>query len=317
MSDATQPKLLFMIGSPRSGTTWAQLLLAQHPDLATAQETHVFQHYLAPLQKRFEFDLARTDAQRKVGLPTILSQADLHALMRTFAGRVLERIHAARPGARVLLDKGEDRDAALIHDVLPEAWFLHVLRDPRAVACSIRGASTSFGKHWAPKSLVAAVEMWSAAVTSCRALSARTDRYREVRYEALTDDTPAELGAIHTWLGLATDREACARAAAACAFDELKKGGDGASRPWDTAKEPAGFFRKGRPDAWREELSRAELEVVEHVASPLMEELGYRRETPAGGVPRLLRGWERRRRAAARVRRVTEGLLHRFEGPKP
>ena len=45
-------------------------------------------------------------------------------------------------------------------------------------------------------------------------------------------------------------------------------------------KEPKGFFRKGQADAWKEDLSRREVAVVEAVAAPLMEELGYARATP-------------------------------------
>lgn len=42
-------KHVFVVGSPRSGTTLVQLLLAQHLEIATVQETHLFKRYVAGL----------------------------------------------------------------------------------------------------------------------------------------------------------------------------------------------------------------------------------------------------------------------------
>ena len=49
MSGPGRPRdedLLFIVGSPRSGTTWLQLLLAGHPEVATRGETHLFEHFV-------------------------------------------------------------------------------------------------------------------------------------------------------------------------------------------------------------------------------------------------------------------------------
>src|SRR5215469_4920410 len=40
-------KYVLIVGCPRSGTSWLQRLLSQHPQVATTQETHLFSEYLA------------------------------------------------------------------------------------------------------------------------------------------------------------------------------------------------------------------------------------------------------------------------------
>lgn len=42
-------QLTFLVGAPRSGTTWIQLLLSRSPLVAAAQETDLFNIYLRPI----------------------------------------------------------------------------------------------------------------------------------------------------------------------------------------------------------------------------------------------------------------------------
>src|SRR5260370_22104903 len=39
-------QLVFLVGAPRSGTTWLQLLLSRSPSVVTAPATHVFSLFL-------------------------------------------------------------------------------------------------------------------------------------------------------------------------------------------------------------------------------------------------------------------------------
>jgi hypothetical protein len=39
---------VFLVGCPRSGTTWVQRLLACHPGIATGQESNLFEMYIGP-----------------------------------------------------------------------------------------------------------------------------------------------------------------------------------------------------------------------------------------------------------------------------
>src|SRR5258708_16130926 len=49
--------MVFVVGCPRSGTTWVQRLLATHPRIRTGQESDVFDQYIGPQLRAWEQEL--------------------------------------------------------------------------------------------------------------------------------------------------------------------------------------------------------------------------------------------------------------------
>lgn len=264
----------FIIGCARSGTTWTQLLVAQHPRVCTSQENHLFSRYLGELVSTYDADARR---ERPRGIARFVPREELLALCAGVADGVFARLAGGAGAADVLLQKIPDvgGDASLVLSLFPQAKFVHVVRDPRAVVASLRGASKGWGEAWAPHGAGRGARLWRDAVTAARSVREQTDRYLEVRYEALHADTPGELARILSFLGLAADEAHCRRAAEACRFDDLKARKAQLRAPWDVNRQSDGFFRKGVPDGWREELSRTDLRLVEAVAWDLMRTLGY------------------------------------------
>jgi hypothetical protein len=178
--------------------------------------------------------------------------------------------------------------------VFPDAYFLHVVRDPRSVYCSQKSAA----KSWADPTRFAydpfsIGEEWVHDVTRARKIAEATPRYHEVRYESLRREPVKGLGAILRWLELPHDEALCERAVAACSLENLRKG--------DHA--PKGFFRKGEVSGWKAEMSRGELRALEHVAGAAMREFGYEPTTPAGAPAPLSVRWKLARRdGLARLR---------------
>jgi hypothetical protein len=179
--------------------------------------------------------------------------------------------------------------------VFPDAWFLHVVRDPRSVFCSQKSAA----KSWADPTRFAydplsVAEEWVHDVTRARAIAAATPRYLEVRYERLRKESAPGLAEIFRWLELPADSALCEQAVANCALEKLRQGGHA----------PKGFFRKGEVSGWKAEMSRGEVRALEHVAGGLMRELGYETITPPGAPAPLAVRWKLARRSlATRVRR--------------
>lgn len=287
------PVRLFIVGCPRSGTTWMQLLLAQHPRVVTSQETHLFSTYLGPLMREWERERRLPADRRKVGLTTVLGAEDFRAACTAFTDVVFAAVLRGRSDAEVLVEKTPDHVAFAeeILAVYPEAVFLHVIRDPRAVVCSLRSAAASWGAHWAPESVADGARLWRARVEAGCAISRLTDRYHEVRYEELTEDAASVLAQVWESLGFEVEAEFCDRAAEACEMKRLRGGGGEkqAKTPWQLEEEPPGFFRQGRARGWRDELTKAELARIEHVTGPLMETLGYETVTGAARGRRPVR----------------------------
>ena len=267
---------VFIVGAPRSGTTWLQLLLSQHPAVATSQETHLFSAYLKFLERQWRFE-ERNPSSRKVGLRGLLSDQEFYSACRTFVDRIFDEIAATKKGANVVLEKTPNHvyEWELILKIVPEAYFIHIVRDPRSVVSSLRAAGGAWGKNWASAGAVGCALRWCTSVTEGRRIGKATDRYKEIRYEALLSDGPSCLRQIFSWLGLPADAETCRRAVETCAIDRLKKGRADHSSPWPLGSEPEGFFRKGERESWRKELPRSWIRTTEYLARDLMRELGY------------------------------------------
>jgi hypothetical protein len=217
-------------------------------------------------------------------------------LVRPLAEAVYGELGAVNPEALAVVDQTPEYVQVWeeILSVFPDAWFLHVVRDPRSVFCSQKSAARS----WADPTRFAydalsVGEEWVHDVTRARAIAAATPRYREVRYEALRQDSARGLAEIFRWLELPADEGLCERAVAACSLEKLRRA--------DHA--PRGFFRKGEVSGWKAEMKAGEVRALEHVAGDLMRQLGYETVTPAGAPAPLGVRWRRTRRGLAdRVR---------------
>jgi len=222
----------------------------------------------------------------------LLSDDDFYGLCAAFAEMVLEKIADAHPGATVVLEKTPDhvRFAPFILRVLPDAQFLHMIRDPRSVVTSLVSAAGSWGKDWAQSSIVDNASLWRSDVRLGRQISALTHRYHEVRYEDLMGNRGAEtLEGIFAWLGLPVERGFCQATLEACSFERMRQNPEeirdyksqkrAGTADWATIFPGPEILRKGRIDSWKEELSQREIAMVEYLAGELMGECGY---SPSG-----------------------------------
>lgn len=320
MTASDTPRLLFLSGAPRSGTTWTQLLVGSHPDVATVQETHLFAQYLGAMERRWRFDTKRGKEQRAVGLPSLLERDEFVQLMRRSVEFVVERAIDGEERPAVVLMKDNDDDGTLLPAVVPDAWHLHAIRDPRAVVASIHAAGKSFGRHWAPGSALGAAEMWADSVRRMRALGERVEHYREVRYEDLHERGAVALAEVYEWLALDARDELCREIFDANRMDRLRgaRSEGGSDRPWNLEREPEGFFRKGVVDSWRDDLSEEAVALIEWSVGDLMDELGYARELPRSDAPpAAVRRHRLRRRVSAVIERLTAPIVARVAGSRP
>src|SRR5579859_5410783 len=95
-------KTIFLVGCPRSGTTWLQIVLGSHPAIATVRETHLFDRYLADIYGRYEDEAQKLG---KDGLRILLDETRLDRLCRQFADGVLAAIAETKPGCAAVLEK--------------------------------------------------------------------------------------------------------------------------------------------------------------------------------------------------------------------
>ncbi len=325
MHDRDPIDFVFIIGAPRSGTTWLHLMMGAHARVATGQESQLFERYLSVMADRWqeELDWPESEDVRKHGISSYLSEDEFTKLLRDNALLVFSRVLAQKAGATHVLEKSPNnaKHTPLIHRCFPEARFIHVVRDGRDVANSMIRASEGWGRSWAPSRIEAAAESWSDSVRAARSTQSFSSHYTEVRYEDLLTRGVEELSRLFEFCGLPSTTEECRETYDRFHFDKLKSGdyertvfknpGRSAASGTEGRKEPPGFFRKGEAGQWREELTPADLRAFHWVAGDLLVELGYadRAEATQTAPPLGLRVRRARSRLRSRVVSLGRRLL--------
>jgi hypothetical protein len=320
-------RLVLLIGSPRSGTTWLQSMLGAHGAIATPQETDLFRLYLEPLAEAWDSQLGnlRTHgdgATRRVkGLPAVFSQEQFDRLARHFVETMIDEVNAWKPGAEVVLEKspGHSMSTDVVQRFWPEASFIHLIRDGRDVAASLVAASHSWGEAFAPKDVAVAAHLWRTRVEAARRAVSAPGGYTELRYEDLHANGPVTLQRAFTACGIAVDLEHCARLLEEFAFEAQREAGaiapsilTGGEVGDGARSEPAGFFRKGSVGSWRSEWGAAQRAAFAQHAGELLVELGYEPDSRwAGSAATALQARGRVLRGGAKTLRKAAGWLER------
>jgi hypothetical protein len=192
-------KAIFLVGAPRSGTTWLHQMLAVHPDVSTSGESHVFCEGFATLFANHD------DTDSHMNLSTWVSRAELLQLTRQFVDALFTTVRdRVRPSATRVLDKTPDHvpHAALLAEVYPDASFVHIIRDGRDMASSAHSLWSSWGTAY--KGMGDAAAVWASAIADIRENLSGL-RYHEVRYEDLVAAPAEHLRAVLDGVGLAHD----------------------------------------------------------------------------------------------------------------
>src|SRR5262245_29129418 len=100
-------QFIFIIGAPRSGTSWVHRMLAEHPQVAAIDhELTVFSRYLAPWARHFAAETqSMNEGKWSQGMPTLFSAEEFEQRMRAFVDDVYTRVQERRPAATHILDK--------------------------------------------------------------------------------------------------------------------------------------------------------------------------------------------------------------------
>lgn len=307
---ALDKHFLFVVGAPRSGTTWVHRMLATHPAVAAMEqeELTVFTRYAGTWTRNYAAEQRDIDEGRwRQGLPALMSAADLDAHLRPFIADVYGRVLAKNPTATHVLDKHPNyaNHLHVIERFLPRARIIHVIRDGREVAVSMMSVHRRVGHS--PGEVGAAAKEWHRCVTNAMNAAARLgpERYLEVRYEKLMADTAAELTRLFTFAGLAMEPAAIEKVAAEHHISR-RQVSSGDTRN-NALRATAGAI-------WKDRLTLAQRHRFEAIAGPLLQRLGYARPgwwalSAADRLRMLPHGF------IVRVKRSIDALRRIWSGP--
>lgn len=279
--------LVFLIGAPRSGTTWLQRLLATDERVRTGRETDLFDLYVGPQLKAWRRELDESRSGRgPLGLGCYVTESDFLAALREYMRRFLEPMVGGLGPDEIFLDKTPSHALFVpeIDELLPRSRFIHIVRDGRDVVASLLAASRSWGRRWAPTGPRSATQMWLAHVRAGRAARelVGSERYHEIRYEDLFSRPEESLTGVVDYLGLEWSEEdltsALAAGSSSAPSRPLPFGGEFARRERPAVGDPRDFIRLARPGGGTE-LSLLTKAVIWQLARRELERLGYARRT--------------------------------------
>ena len=274
-----QARLVFLLGAPRSGTTWLQAMIASHPCVSTGPETHFFEA-IAPL-----IDFYQKPRPRPDGLKEYLSEEEFWEEIVNLFHRIVSNVPPPKRKPYFFLEKTPQHVfyIDIILRCFPEAYFIHLIRDPRDVVASILRAAKTWGKGWFPDSATIAAELWKRSVLEAKKIPKKIknpERFFELRYEDLKADTPGKLAAIFDWLGLEYDNTLVQNITVHNELKKVKAKGQfpAVNFPRKSGKitEPKEFFGTGKRD--KKDLSILQKLQVENICADLLVSMGYEKK---------------------------------------
>jgi hypothetical protein len=274
---------LLIIGSPRSGTTFLSRMVSRFFDVHVCRDNGTLVRLHGQLS---HYEPLSNDAncqrlikhlyadhyirERLIARGLTLSQQDVFArlpertysaLIATIFGAIATERGKGRWGyKRASLARMTGRH---FNDIFPDARIVHIIRDARDVALSMRRTS----RIALERSFHFGALDWTSHVSAGRSIGQAigASRYLEVHYEQLMEDPAATLTRVFDFSGPGSDRDA---------------------RTERIHAELPQLTKKGNTDKWRTQIPADGIRQIERVAGATLRSLGYDIVNPdAVGAP--------------------------------
>ncbi len=253
-------------GCPRSGTTLLRVMLDSHTHVVCGPESkfipHVAEQWLSTAESFGPI------LQATLGTPDVELARAYGAVIRG----VLDGVRR-RSGKPVVAEKTPQNVLAFtrLQWMLPDARFVHVIRDGRDVVCSLLDQDWTDAMTGEPIDYTAdpakAATAWVGFVQAGRQMRGQpgASRYHEVRYEALVAEPEATMRALCGFLGLPWDPAVLAHHARTHTLGRNEASSRAVRMP----------LHRGSAGRFARDLGPEDRATVESIAGPLLRELGY------------------------------------------
>jgi Sulfotransferase family len=282
VSTLRQKQIFFIGGTPKSGSTWLQLLLNAHPSVSCSGEGHFPDHLWEVLKQTVDKHCQSIQNHNKQlfngawGYPR-LTDEDFHYIFGSCIAVFL--IEQSRDKiARAIGDKtpANVRYFAELASLFPTAKFIQIVRDGRD--CAVSGWFQNLRiPDWVKYNggsleiyVARFAERWAADLARAQEFADRhPDRILRIRYEDLRTDTECILTRVFEFLGVEAGETVLAQCRTEAAFAK-----------WSGGRHPGeenrlSFFRKGVAGDWRNHLSEEANTLFRERAGIWLNRLGY------------------------------------------
>ena len=275
--DLLESRLVWIFGSPRSGSTWLMNLIGIHPQAGSINEPLVginvapyMPEILSRSPQRYGDVLSRDPRD-----PEVFFSDQYASAWRPLLRKLILARFAAESGSRVTVikDPNGSQGADVIMATLPRSKLLFLLRDGRDVVDSEVASlqprawrGRRFDVTATREELIEfAARNWLARTEIVESAFANHDEALRmmVRYEDLLDDPEGWLSRIYDWCGLEASADQIRATVAALSVDKV------AVRTAET------FVRTATPGLWREHFDEAERKLLAGILDQKLRQLGY------------------------------------------
>ena len=291
MGDAARVRPVFVVGCPRSGTSWIRNILGRHPEVHAGPESHLYPTIHGVVvswgehERRWAEVLTRFDGlsgHAGAGLHRWIDRARLVQLLDAaqlrpdpplevaddLVAAVVDHYATRRrlAAGTVLVEKTPDhiRWAERILERFPDARVVEVRRDGRDVCVSMERRARRVA--WLPTDRRLQIDRWTDAIDLGLRLSVDprfASRWLVVRYEDLTDAPNAEIDRLFAFTDVDASAALVDGIAAATHISRQRITGDGE------------HVRTGGVGDWRRYFDRSDIELFERHAGELSRRAGY------------------------------------------
>ena len=275
-------KIFFVTGTEKSGTTWLQMLLNQHPEVACKGEGQ-FANMLWPNLRKMLSEHSMYVADKNQNTfkeiePFPVFREEHLVALQSFSTMMLLSEYGDDDHIQAIGEKTPRHISALgrIKELFPEAKFIFIFRDGRDAVVSgwyhIKRHQKVVDEPF-PSYVKRVAALWRNDYEQVAAFTAlHPDNCALVRYEDLQINPAPELIRLFSFLGLDCSDELAARCVEACKFDKLSGGRQRGE------EDTQSHFRKGVVNDWHTYFDRNTWSIFDAEAGKLLEKLGYQRE---------------------------------------
>jgi hypothetical protein len=259
------PKLFFILGCPRSGTTLLQQSLNRHTGIVIPPETKFFSEFLGHAKSCQLRHLARLNGDLQVDLSLPRNTPIGHCNARTFyeSMATLYLSRQNKPDVRWFGEKTPEHTLHIsqIRRIFPEAKLIVIYRDGRDVALSMTKVP------WMVPDVYVCFVVW---LYFYRAIVRLRRQCRSnvcwLQYEAFVSHPERELSRLCDFLGLPYEPSTA-----------LGWGNTSGvpSREYSWKADSFHRIHTDRVHAWKEELTAKEIAILERLGASPLRSLGY------------------------------------------
>ncbi len=282
--EVSNKNIFFIVGVAKSGTTWLQNLLNGHPDINCQGESHLINHLLPAMmevisqQNHIVRRKNKMLEQEENGYPIFKQQHAVH-LART---AIYLMLHAQANGddVKYIGEKTPDNInhmEQIVSHLIPQAKFIHIIRDGRDGAVSgwhhIFRDSPTWAKENFPRfSLYAQTfaEQWRKEIILAKQFEQKyPNHYFETRYELLHSQPEQAVQQLLAFLGAdngPTSVASCLQAGHFAQYSDGRAQGE---------ENQLSHYRKGVVGDWQNTFDDHSTQLFHQIAGDLLSDLGY------------------------------------------